>query len=100
MSAIYNFEWDPAKAKENLRKHGISFEQATSVFRDPKALALFDEEHSENEDRWVTLGRSDREDLLVIIHTFHELSDNEFDVRLISARPATRREQKNYEASI
>lgn len=100
MSAIYNFEWDPAKAKENLRKHGISFEQATSVFRDPKALTFFDEEHSESEDRWVTLGRSDRENLLVVIHTFHEISGNEFDVRLISARSATRREQKDYETSL
>lgn len=99
MSAIYNFEWDPAKAKANLRKHGISFEQATSVFRDPNALTLFDEEHSENENRWITLGRSDQEDLLVIVHTFNEISVNEFDVRLISARPATRREHKNYETS-
>lgn len=100
MSATYNFEWDPAKAKANLRKHGISFEQATSVFRDPNALTLFDEEHSDNENRWITLGRSDQRDLLVVVHTFNEISVNEFDVRLISARPATRREHKSYETSI
>jgi uncharacterized protein len=96
MSAQFNFEWDPVKAKENLKKHGVSFEYATSVFRDPKALSFFDGEHSDDEERWTTLGKSDR-DLLVIIHTFREISPDEFDVRLISARRATRKEQKQYE---
>jgi hypothetical protein len=66
----YNFEWDPAKARSNLKKHGVSFETAVAVFRDPQALTVFDEEHDEDEDRWVTLGAVEEEGLLVVIHTF------------------------------
>ena len=98
MSAQFNFEWDPAKAKANLKKHGVSFEHATSVFRDPRALSFFDREHSDDDERWVTLGRSDG-DLFVIIHTIQEIAPDEFDVRLISARRATRKEQRHYETS-
>ena len=53
---IYNFEWDNKKNKSNQKKHGVSFEQATTVFQDPRALTLFDDEHSITEERWVTLG--------------------------------------------
>jgi len=52
----YDFEWDPQKAKQNLRKHRVSFERAATIFLDPDALTLFDAEHSETEDRWITLG--------------------------------------------
>ena len=54
---LYDFEWDPAKAKANLRKHGVDFDRAAQVFRDPLALTIPDEEHSESEVRWVTLER-------------------------------------------
>ena len=52
----YNFEWDLNKARSNQSKHGVSFEEAATVFRDPKALSIFDDEHSIYEDRWVTIG--------------------------------------------
>ena len=53
---LYDFDWDPGKERANIRKHGISFRQASGVFRDPNQLSLYDEEHSENEDRWITIG--------------------------------------------
>ena len=55
---IYSFEWDTDKAKTNLMKHDVSFEDAASIFRDPKALTLFDDSHSEDEERWITIGLS------------------------------------------
>ena len=70
----YTFEWDPIKAGQNLRKHGISFDRAAEVFLDPLAISIFDEEHSEREERWVTLGKDKRGIVLVLIHTFLEVS--------------------------
>ncbi len=69
----YNFEWDPIKAKENLRKHGIGFERATELFLDRWAVSVFDQEHSEAEERWVTMGRDRGGRVLVIVHTFSEV---------------------------
>lgn len=69
----YNFEWDPAKAKENLNKHRVSFERAAEIFLDPFALSIFDDEHSAEEDRWITMGKDRNEVVLVVVHTFHEL---------------------------
>ncbi|MDT8322454.1 MAG: BrnT family toxin [Xanthomonadales bacterium] len=66
----YHFEWDPAKAAGNRRKHGVGFELAATVFRDPLALSCFDEEHSEAEERWVTLGLAGNGRLLAVVHTF------------------------------
>lgn len=88
----YYFEWDPVKARENLRKHRVSFELAATVFRDPKQLTLFDGEHGDEEDRWVTLGIAGNGVPLVIAHTFHELSGREVTIRIISARKATNAE--------
>ncbi len=65
----YQFEWDTAKAQSNLTKHGIRFDQAAVIFRDPNALSLYDEEHSDDEDRWVTLGISESGALWVVHHT-------------------------------
>ena len=93
----YIFEWDPLKAKENLRKHGISFERAAAIFHDPHARSIFDIEHSEDEDRWVTLGMDSSGNLLVVIHTFHAVDDSARRVRIISARKATRKETRQYE---
>ncbi len=92
----YNFEWDPAKAKENLRKHKISFERAAQVFRDPYMISIEDEEHDEEEDRWVTLGRDKDTVILIVIHTFREIDSDNANIRLISARKATRTEIKQY----
>jgi hypothetical protein len=94
----YHFEWDPAKAVSTRHKHGISFELAATVFRDPLMLSIPDEEHSEIEGRWLTLGQAENRRLLVVIHTYREVSGNAANVRIISARPATKRELRHYEA--
>ena len=93
----YIFEWDPEKAKENLRKHRISFEQAATTFRDPHALSIFDIEHSRDEDCWITLGMNRSGTLFVIIHTFRKIDEASCRIRIISARKATRRETRQYE---
>lgn len=95
----YTFEWDPIKAKRNLRKHRISFERAAEVFLDPRAISTFDEEHSEVEERWVTLGKDRSASVVVLIHTFLEISAAECKIRIISARRANRREARQYEAA-
>lgn len=97
MAFQYQFEWDPAKARQNARKHRITFERGATVFLDPNALSLFDEQHSEDEERWVTLGLDQTGALLVICHTYHEESENRARVRLISARKATKSETKQYQ---
>jgi hypothetical protein len=100
MTIDFNFEWDPAKARSNQKKHGVSFEQATNVFRDPRAISVFDEDHDDIEERWITLGK-DQNDVLVVVHTYLETSTgNETTVRIISARRATRRELRDYEANL
>lgn len=93
----YNFEWDANKANENIRKHKTSFERAAQIFRDPLAVTIFDKEHSENEDRWITLGQDNNGVLLVVIHTFEEEEDDQFNIRIISTRKANKRETKQYE---
>ena len=93
----YTFEWDAIKAKQNLRKHGVSFDRAAELFRDPLAISIFDEEHSEAEERWVTIGRDSRGLILVAMHTFSDASAHECTVRMISTRKATKREAKSYE---
>lgn len=89
------FEWDKNKEKVNIQKHGISFEQASYVFADPYALNQYDDEHSQDEDRWILLGKSLNEIILVVVHTFKDNGDTEF-VRIISARKATKKEKQTY----
>lgn len=89
------FEWDPEKAGTNRRKHGIDFEEASTVFADLFSVTIPDVKHSRDESRWITLGKSSRENLLVVVHT--EYGDS---LRLISARLATRRERKQYEEEL
>ncbi len=93
----YNFEWDPVKAKQNSLQHKVSFERATAVFRDVNQLSIFDEDHSDNEDRWLTLGLDRNGVLLVVVHTFRETNNLDVSIRIISARKATRREIEQYE---
>lgn len=93
----YSFEWDPAKAKQNSRQHRISFERATTVFRDANQLSIFDENHSNDEERWLTLGVDRNGVLLVVVHTFKQTNNSDVTIRIISARKATRREIKQYE---
>ena len=86
------FEWDQKKARINSRKHGVTFEEASTVFGDARSLTIPDPAHSDTEERFVTIGSSHRGKLLVVVHT--ERSDN---IRVISARSANRRERKLYE---
>lgn len=92
----YNFEWDPAKARRNSRDHKVSFERASQVFLDPYMLSIEDEEHSEEEDRWITLGMDKNGILLVVHHTFREVDADNFNIRIISARKPTKGETKQY----
>jgi len=66
----YSFDWDPVKAKQNLKKHGVSFERAAQVFLDPFAISVYDDQHSENEDRWITIGMEANEVIIIVVHTF------------------------------
>jgi len=89
------YEWDPKKAKANQRKHGVSFDEAASVFLDPLAVTFPDPDHSGEEFREITIGRSASQRVVFLSHT--RRGDR---TRLISARKATRRERKQYEESI
>ena len=93
---LYTFEWDPIKARENLRRHRISFERAADVFLDRWAISAFDQEHSEDEERWVTIGKDIEGRPLVLVHTFLEVSAEECKIRIISARKATKPETRQY----
>jgi uncharacterized DUF497 family protein len=87
------FEWDSAKARSNFLKHGVSFEEASTVFGDPRSLTIDDPSHSQNEPRFVTLGLSLLNHVLVVVHT-----ERHGKIRLISARLASRKERKFHEA--
>ena len=94
-----NFEWDPPKSAANLRKHGVSFERAAAVFRNPEALSLYDRTHSRaGEDRWITLGMDAHGQLLVVSHTWREAGEGAARCRIISARRATKTEGRQYRA--
>lgn len=86
------FEWDPDKAARNLAKHGVSFQEAATVFGDPLAITYFDPDHSHDEDRYLTFGHSSEGRLLVVSHT-----DRDPNNRIISARQAARKERQKYE---
>lgn len=90
------FEWDPKKETMNFQKHGVTFEQASYVFADPYALSKYDEEHSDDEDRWLLLGKSINEVLLVVVHTLTDKDGMEL-VRIISARKASKNENNEYQ---
>lgn len=89
---LFTFEWDEEKAESNLRKHGISFDEAITVFGDASALTFSDTDHSDTEDRSRTYGLSNKGRLLVVVHT-----ERRNQVRVISARKATRHEKSIYQ---
>ena len=89
--------WDPVKAASNQIKHGVTFAQAATVLLDALALTVFDAEHSEFEDRWFTLGLSSERKLLAVSHTYTTTGPHRVQVRIISAREATRNECRHYE---
>ncbi len=95
--ASNNFEWDLSKAISNFAKHGVTFEHAATVFLDPLAITVFDDVHSQTEERWFTMGQQAGGGLLVVVHTFQDQDSNIATVRIISARTATKQERRAYE---
>ena len=89
------FEWDPRKEKTNRQKHKISFLEACYVFADKYMLTLYDDEHSDDEDRWITIGQPLSSSILVVVHTYRKIRNKE-SIRIISARKATKHEEKKY----
>jgi uncharacterized DUF497 family protein len=90
-----DFEWDENKAKANLKKHGISFDEATTVFTDPSSVTVADPDHSMDEQRYVDIGSSDEGHVLVVVYVERGAS-----IRIISCRKATPSERRVYEESI
>jgi uncharacterized protein len=86
------FEWDKRKARQNQQKHQVDFTEASTVFADTLSITIPDPDHSEDEERWVTLGLSNRQRLLVVVHT-----EEKETIRIISARTADRLERRKYE---
>jgi hypothetical protein len=91
----HRFEWNPNKAAGNLAKHGVSFEEAVTVFDDPLFMTVVDDEHSSDEERYITIGASRQNRLLLVAHT-----DQDGLIRIISARRATLRERTFYAEGI
>jgi hypothetical protein len=88
------FEWDPNKARRNTETHGISFDEASTAFKDTLSLTIHDPLHSDDEDRFILIGKSHENRLLVVVHT-----ERGNKIRIISARKATNKERKQYEES-
>lgn len=87
-----NYEWNLIKERLNVAKHGVDFEEAKSVFADEFALVLFDEDHSNDEERFLILGMSQKDRILLVVHCYRE-NDT---IRIISSRKATKSEAKQY----
>jgi len=92
---MIEFEWDPSKARTNLRKHRVAFQEAATVLRDPLAITVLDPDHSQEEDRYITVGSSIRGRILMVAHT-----DRGDRTRIISARELTRAEREAYENEV
>ena len=88
------FEWDGEKAQSNLKKHGVSFDEAATIFNDPRIATISDPDHSEDEEQYISIGMSVIMRLLSVIHTFRKER-----IRLISARKVTKAEKKIYESN-
>lgn len=93
----YFFDWDPTKEQQNIRKHRVSFRQAATVFYDPNQLSIYDEEHSMEEERWITIGIDGSGVLRLVVHTFEQVDEFSSKIRIISARKATSNEVQQYE---
>jgi uncharacterized DUF497 family protein len=89
---MVNFEWDPGKARQNRRKHRVSFHEAATVFGDPLAVTYPDPDHSTSEQRFITVGMSSTGRVLIVAH-----ADRDGNIRIINARKTTQRERKHYE---
>ena len=93
------FEWDDHKASENFKKHKISFDEAKTVFNDPFLMTFPDENHSEAEERLISIGTSSFNKVLLVVHTEHEETETAILIRIISCRKATPSERRVYEES-
>ena len=89
------FEWDPVKDKANIKKHGIAFSDAALIFADSNMMTLYDKEHSQQEDRYLSLGRTQKGQVLLVSHTQRSTGDDEM-IRIISARSADKDEESVY----
>jgi len=89
------FEWDPVKDKTNSKKHGVAFSDAALIFADPSMMTLYDKEHSREEDRYLSLGRTPKGQVLLVSHTQRKSGDAE-TIRIISARSADKDEEAVY----
>jgi hypothetical protein len=96
----FQFEWDEIKAAANVRKHGVSFELAATVFSDPRLLTVADLEQSEAEERWFSVGCASNGAMLSIVYLWSESDPATTKIRLIMARQATRNEIRHYEGSL
>jgi uncharacterized protein len=90
------FDWDPIKAASNAAKHGVAFDEAMTVFRDPLARSILDHDPAAGEERWVTLGETATGNLLVVVHTWTDKDPDSSMVRIISARRPTASEARQY----
>lgn len=95
---MFEFDWDPAKAASNLRKHEVSFELAATVFRDPFMQSIPDEYHSDIEERWITMGLARNGQLVVVSHTYTDMDGGRILVRIISARTSNPNERRQFES--
>ena len=91
-----DFEWDPKKDKANIQKHGVSFREAVTVLYDPLAKVAPDPDHSDEEDRFILIGHSQRSHLLFVVHVYRSENGT---VRIISARKATRKESRDFQGA-
>ena len=91
------FEWDKVKARANLEKHKISFEEASTIFSDPLLLTFVDDFHSDKEERFISIGLSEKNRVLLAVHTEREEKSEMIVIRIISCRKATQIERKRYE---
>ena len=96
----YQFDWDPLKEQANTRRHRISFRQAATAFRDPNQLSTYDEEHSEDNDRWITIGLDETGTLRVVIHTFEQVKEDLCRIRMISRAKQQAQKESSIEKRI
>ncbi len=91
------FEWDPLKSRDNLKKHHVSFDEGKTIFNDPFLVTYFDEEQSDEENRFISIGMSLKSRVLLVVHTEQEEQINTVVIRIISCRKATPLERSVYE---
>ena len=97
---MFQFEWDEIKANTNVRKHSVSFELARTVFNDPRLLTVADLEHSENEERWFSIGYATNGSILSVVYLWSDADPAVTKIRLISARNASQTEIRYYQEGL